>query len=172
MRHAIFVWIALLCASGLPARAADSGHFETAFAEGIWAFGRNDNVSAAEQFQEASRLRPDYGFSLYLLGLSHLRLGMPKEAAEEIAASLAAKEPPPVERSRLLADLGAAQLAAGTSRRRSARWRRRFPSGRPTPSPSTPTPGPSSWPAVWRRPRRRSPRRSVSIPSSLRTICR
>jgi tetratricopeptide (TPR) repeat protein len=113
MRNLLFVCIALLCASDVTARAADPGHFEVAFADGIWAFGRNDNVSAVEHFQEAARLRPDYGFSLYLLGLSHLRLGMAREAAQEIAASLAAKEPPPVERSRVLADLGAAQLAAG-----------------------------------------------------------
>lgn len=113
MRNLLFVCIALLCASDVPARAADPGHFEVAFADGIWSFGRNDNVSAVEHFQEAARLRPDYGFSLYLLGLSHLRLGMAREAAQEIAASLAAKEPPPVERSRVLADLGAAQLAAG-----------------------------------------------------------
>jgi tetratricopeptide (TPR) repeat protein len=113
MRISIFVGIALLFASEVPAGGADLTLFEVAFADGIWSFGRNDNVSAVEHFQEAVRLGPEYGFALYLLGLSHLRLGMAREAAQEIAASLEAKEPPPVERSRILVDLGAAQLAAG-----------------------------------------------------------
>ncbi len=94
------------------AAAGDSKTFEQIFSDGIWAFSQHDQVKAVEYFQEAARLRPDYGFSLYLLGLSHLRLGMAREAVQEIAASLAAKEPPPVDRSRVWVDLGAAQLAA------------------------------------------------------------
>lgn len=116
MRTSIFVWIALLCASEVPVGAADLTLFEVAFADGIWSFSRNDNVSAVEHFQEAVRLGPEYGFAQYMLGLSHLRLGMAREAAQEITASLAAKESPPVEHSRILVDLGAAQLAAGDVR--------------------------------------------------------
>ncbi|HEY4562519.1 MAG TPA: hypothetical protein VIJ36_06045, partial [Thermoanaerobaculia bacterium] len=87
--------------------------FELAFSEGIWAFSQSDPIRARECFQRASDLKPEQGFALYMLGLSHLRLGMAREAVQEIAASLEAKEPPPVERSRVLVDLGAAQLAAG-----------------------------------------------------------
>jgi hypothetical protein len=95
------------------AAASDSETFEQVFADGVWAFSQYDHVRALEYFQKASHLRPEYGFAQYMLGLSYLRLGKAREAAAEIAASLEAKEPPPVERSRVLVDLGAAQLAAG-----------------------------------------------------------
>jgi hypothetical protein len=89
--------------------------FELAFSEGVWAFSQDDPIKAREFFQRASDLKPESGFAHYLLGLSYLRLGMPREAAREIAASLEVEpeERPPVEHSRVLVDLGAAQLAAG-----------------------------------------------------------
>ena len=102
--------------AGVPPCMADeslSSLFEVAFSDGVWAFSQGDAPEAAEHFQEAVRLQPKDGFARYLLGLCSLRLGMAREAAEEIAASLAAEKPPPVERSRVLVDLGAAQLAAG-----------------------------------------------------------
>src|SRR6185295_18803292 len=58
-------------------------------------------------------LEPEDGFPLYLLGLSHLRQGKAPEAVAEIGASLKAGQLPPIEKSWILADLGAAQLAAG-----------------------------------------------------------
>ena len=89
--------------------------FELAFSEGVWAFSQDDPIKAREFFQRACDLKPESGFAHYLLGLSYLRLGMPREAAKEIAASLEVepKERPPVEPSRVLVDLGAAELAAG-----------------------------------------------------------
>jgi hypothetical protein len=106
-------FIVALCLGGLCSAEETLAPFAVAFAEGVWSFSQGDAPEAAEHFQEAVRLRPDYSFAQYMLGLSHLRLGKAPEAAQEIAASLAAKEPPPVERSRVLFDLGAAQLAAG-----------------------------------------------------------
>jgi tetratricopeptide (TPR) repeat protein len=98
---------------GAAAGAQELTLFEIAFAEGIWAFSQGDAPEAVAHFQEALHLRPDDGFARYMLGLSYLGLEMPREAAAEIAASLGAEEPPPVSRSRVLADLGAAQLTAG-----------------------------------------------------------
>lgn len=115
MRRLICCVVGLLWASGLPAWSGEISPFEVAFAEGIWAFSQQDSVSAVEHFEEALRLRPGDGFALYLLGLSHLRLGDAREAEQEIAASLEADPPPPIERSRILVDLGAAELAAGNA---------------------------------------------------------
>jgi tetratricopeptide (TPR) repeat protein len=95
------------------AQEPDPTRFDLAFAEGIWSFSQGSDLDAVEYFAEASRLKPQDGFSRYMLGLSYLRVGKPREAAAEIAASLKAKEPPPVEHSRVLVDLGASQLAAG-----------------------------------------------------------
>src|SRR3982750_2308464 len=103
----------LLPAPGSAADSCAGMTFELAFSEGIWAFSQSDPIRARECFQRASDLQPEQGFARYMLGLSHLRLGMAREAVQEIAASLEAKEPPPVEHSRGLVDLGAAQLAAG-----------------------------------------------------------
>ncbi|HEX5716655.1 MAG TPA: tetratricopeptide repeat protein [Thermoanaerobaculia bacterium] len=100
----------------MAATEAGIGPFEAAFAEGLWAFSQYDHVRAQEYFQEALRHRPGDGLTRYLLGLSYLRVGKPQVALKEIEASLTAASPPPLERSRVLVDLGAAQLATGNAR--------------------------------------------------------
>lgn len=85
---------------------------EIAFTEGLLAFQEGQNEAAAERFAEAGRLNPLEGTSRYWRGLALLRLGRAREAAEEIAASLAARHPPEVKRERVLADLAVARQAA------------------------------------------------------------
>jgi tetratricopeptide (TPR) repeat protein len=106
----------------IPGATADQGRtdFELAFAEGVWAFSQYDYLNALEYFKKAHEKAldnklPEDSFARYMLGLSHLRLGNAQEAVNEIAASLEADPPPPVPRSRILGDLGAAQLAAGNA---------------------------------------------------------
>jgi tetratricopeptide (TPR) repeat protein len=89
-----------------------------AFAEGVWAFSQYDYLNALEYFKKAHEKAldnklPEDSFARYMLGLSYLRLGNAQEAVNEIDASLKADPPPPVPPSRILVDLGAAQLAAG-----------------------------------------------------------
>lgn len=105
--------LALLCMGAVWASAAEVTPFDITFAEGVWAFSQGDAPEAIVSFRKALELRPGDGFTRYLLGLSLLRTGDAEEAAKEIAASLEADPPPPVERSRILADLRNAQLAAG-----------------------------------------------------------
>lgn len=99
----------------LPCAAEDESRtdFELAFAEGVWAFSQSDYVRALEYFRKAHDELPEDSFAHYMLGLSYLRLGKAEEAENAITASLYAKIPPPIPRSRILVDLGAAQLAAG-----------------------------------------------------------
>jgi len=112
MRHSILgpiLSLVLLCAGARCARAAEVTLFDTAFAEGVWFLSQGDAPEAVIQFRRALEQRPGDGFARYLLGLSLLQAGEPAEAAKEIAASLEADPPPPVDRSRILADLQAAQ---------------------------------------------------------------
>lgn len=95
------------------APAVDATPFDITFAEGVWAFSQGDAPEAIVHFRKALKLRPGNGFTHYLLGLSLLRTGDAEEAAKEIAASLEADPPPPVDRDRVLADLRNARLAAG-----------------------------------------------------------
>jgi hypothetical protein len=111
MRNSI-LGLALLCAGAVCASAAEVTLFDTAFAEGVWAFSQGDAPEAVVHFRKALDLRPGDGFAHYLLGLSLLATGEAEEAAKEIAASLEADPPPPVDRNRILADLRAAQLGA------------------------------------------------------------
>jgi len=106
-------WSLVFPAFGL-AQGPDLTRFDLAFAEGIWSFSQGSDLDAVNYFQEASHLRPNDGFSKYMLGLSYMRIGKFREAAAKIEASSAdGVTPPPVEPSRVLVDLGAAQLAAG-----------------------------------------------------------
>ncbi|MES1243546.1 MAG: tetratricopeptide repeat protein [Acidobacteriota bacterium] len=102
--------LVLLSAGAGRAQAAEVTLFDTAFAEGVWFLSQGDAPEAAVQFRRALEHRPGDGFARYLLGLSLLQSGEPAEAAREIAASLEADPPPPVDRSRILADLETARL--------------------------------------------------------------
>ncbi len=82
---------------------------EVALAEGLAAFESGRNEEAAERFAESARFDPDAGEPHYWRGLALLRLGRPREAAGELEASLAARNPPEVDRARVLADLDAAR---------------------------------------------------------------
>ena len=89
---------------------------EIAFAEGVWAFEEGADQVAAEKFQESLRNDPRNGTPRYWLGLALLRLGQGREAVREIQDGLMARLPAQVDSRRALADLGAAQLAAGDAR--------------------------------------------------------
>jgi tetratricopeptide (TPR) repeat protein len=89
---------------------------EIAFAEGVQAFENGADQVAAERFRESLQNDPRNGTPHYWLGLTLLRLGQAREAVQEIQAGLAARQPAQVEPRRALADLGAAQLAAGDAR--------------------------------------------------------
>ena len=102
-------------ASRVPAKAQELTPFEIAFVDGVWAFSQGDGPEAVVHFQKAVEIRPEDSFAHYMLGLSYLRVEQPQQAEKEIAASLKADPPPPVERSRILVDLGAAHLAAGNA---------------------------------------------------------
>jgi tetratricopeptide (TPR) repeat protein len=97
--------------------AAEPGHSlaiaEIAFAEGVLAFEKGADQAAVESFRESLKNDPRNGTPHYWLGLALLRLGQAREAVAEIQAGLAARQPAQVEPRRALADLGAAQLAAG-----------------------------------------------------------
>jgi hypothetical protein len=108
MRHSI-LGLALLCAGAVCAQAAEVTLFDTAMAAGVWSLSQGDAPEAVVQFRRALEQKPGDGFARYLLGLSLLQSGEPGEAAQEIAASLEADPPPPVDRSRILADLAAAR---------------------------------------------------------------
>ncbi|HEX3129714.1 MAG TPA: tetratricopeptide repeat protein [Thermoanaerobaculia bacterium] len=108
MRHSI-LGFALLCVGAIAAQAAEVTLYDTALAEGVWFFSQGDAPEAAVQFRRALEQRPGDGYARYLLGLSLLASGEAEQAAKEIAASLEADPPPPVDRSRILADLQAAQ---------------------------------------------------------------
>ncbi|HEY2291519.1 MAG TPA: hypothetical protein VGM86_12535 [Thermoanaerobaculia bacterium] len=100
--------------------AEEPGHSlamaEIAFAEGVQAFEDGADPVAAERFRESLQNDPRNGTPRYWLGLTLLRLGKAREAVQEIQAGLAAPRPAQVEPRRALADLGAAQLAAGDAR--------------------------------------------------------
>lgn len=133
MRSSI-LGLALLCAGAVCASAAEVTPFDITFAEGVWLFSQGDAPEAVVHFRKALELRPGDGFTRYLLGLSLLAIGEAEEAAKEIAASLEADPPPPVDRNRILADLRAAQLgtenppielpevSAPAARKRKPRW--------------------------------------------------
>jgi tetratricopeptide (TPR) repeat protein len=113
-RIVVLCWLVVaLLAFFREVRADDRISFNAEMAEGLWFLSQYDAFEASQHFERASALRPEDGFSRYLLGLSHLRQGKAREAATEIGASLQARQPPPVKRSRILVDLGAAQLAVG-----------------------------------------------------------
>jgi hypothetical protein len=105
--------LALLFLGAVSLSATEVTPFDITFAEGVWAFSQGDAPEAIVHFRKALELRPGDGFTRYLLGLSLLRTGDAEEAAKEIAASLEAVPPPPVDRDRVLADLRNARLAAG-----------------------------------------------------------
>jgi hypothetical protein len=130
MRYAI-LGLALFCAAAVCAPAAEVTPFDITFAEGVWAYSQGDAPEAVVQLRKALELRPGDGFAHYLLGLSLLQTGEAGEAAKEIAASLEAHPPPPVDRDRVLADLRAAQEGGSppppvhlpeTSRKTTPRW--------------------------------------------------
>jgi hypothetical protein len=133
MRSSI-LGLALLCVGAVCASAAEVTPFDITFAEGVWLFSQGDAPEAIVHFRKALELRPGDGFARYLLGLSLLATGESEEAAKEIAASLEADPPPPVDRNRILADLRAAQLgvenppiempevSASAVRKRKPRW--------------------------------------------------
>jgi tetratricopeptide (TPR) repeat protein len=115
LRLLILCWLTVaLLASSRDVRADTRSPLEAEIAEGLWFLSQDDAFEAAQHFKKASDLKPEDGFPLYLLGLSHLRQGKAPEAIAEIGASLKAGQLPPVEKSWILADLGAAQLAAGS----------------------------------------------------------
>lgn len=89
---------------------------ELAFGEGVWAFEEGADQVAVERFRESLRNDPHNGTTHFWLGLALLRIGQAQEAVAEIRAGLAARPPAQVEPRRALADLGAAQLAAGDAR--------------------------------------------------------
>jgi hypothetical protein len=108
----LWVWAVFsagrLAARTPPPRLAEA---EIAYAEGLAAFHARRWEEAADWLAESERLNPQEGAPRYWRGLALLRLGRAQEAAGEIAASLAARHPPDVERGRLLADLEAARRA-------------------------------------------------------------
>lgn len=94
--------------------AGESGaRAEVAYAWGLKAFHHGDDREAEARFEEAARLDPDHGTAAYMLGITRLRLGDPKGAAEAIEGSLAAARPPSAPRAAVLTSLGEAQLRSG-----------------------------------------------------------
>jgi hypothetical protein len=91
------------------AAQASSAEAEVAFTYGVKAFNHGDVDEAVRLFREAVAADPHDGTARYWLGLALLRQGQHREAAEEIEASLEARRPPRVERSRVEADLRRAQ---------------------------------------------------------------
>src|SRR5947199_8774684 len=85
---------------------------ELALAEGLAAFESGQDKEAADWFAESARFNPDAGEPRYWRGLALLRLGRPREAAEELTASLTARHPAEVDRARVLSDLEAARRAS------------------------------------------------------------
>jgi tetratricopeptide (TPR) repeat protein len=85
---------------------------EVAFAEGLTAFQLGRDEEALEKLTAAVRLDREAGSPRYWRGLVLLRLGRFREAAADFEASLAARRPPEVDRTRVLADLAAARRAA------------------------------------------------------------
>ncbi|MEA2599419.1 MAG: Surface lipoprotein assembly modifier [Acidobacteriota bacterium] len=94
------------------ASAAWRAESEVDLAEGLSALDAGDNAAAVDWLGKAVALAPDEGTPRYWRGLALLRLGRAREAAAEIEASLAAHQPPEVDRERALADLAAARKAS------------------------------------------------------------
>ena len=113
MLSTILVCCCLVAAGASPPQAATTGSAEAAFAYGLRAYNHGEYKEATTRFEEAVAADPEDGTARYWLGLANLKLGNAKAAAEQIEGGLRAKRPPSVERARVLADLGAAQLAAG-----------------------------------------------------------
>jgi tetratricopeptide (TPR) repeat protein len=119
MRRAVPLAVVLLCGFA-PFARADGGapavrrlaEAEIALAEGLAAFESGRNEEAVGWLAESARLNPDEGEPRYWRGLALLQLGRPREAAGELEASLAARHPPEVDRSRVLSDLEAARRAS------------------------------------------------------------
>jgi hypothetical protein len=116
MRRAVPFAVVLLCVLATLSKAkaeAPVGHqlaeSEIALAEGLAAFESGQDREAADWFVESARLNPDAGEPRYWRGLALLRLGRPREAAEELEASLTARRLPEVDRQRVLSDLEAAR---------------------------------------------------------------
>jgi tetratricopeptide (TPR) repeat protein len=109
-------WLALGGAALAETPEAAPGPFELAFAEGVWEYYLGRDLEAERYFREAleaSPAHPRIPLVRYWLGLTYLRQGRGEEALAQLEASLAAAEAPRVTTRRRLADLGAAQLAAG-----------------------------------------------------------
>jgi len=92
-----------------PARAGASADAQVALAYGLKALHAGDGATAVRELEEAARLAPEDGTTLYFLGLARLGTGDAGQAAEAFEAALAAKRPPRVERERIEADLARAR---------------------------------------------------------------
>jgi hypothetical protein len=119
MRRAVSFAVVLLCGCALASRVnaeAAAGHrlaeSEVALAEGLAAFESGQDREAADWLGKSAKLNPDAGNPHYWRGLALLRLGWPREAAAELAASLTARHPPEVDLQRVLSDLEAARRAS------------------------------------------------------------
>jgi tetratricopeptide (TPR) repeat protein len=117
MRRTLPSWLLLLGLATLPsggwaASAPWRAKAEVDLAEGLSALDAGDNAAAVDWFGQAASLAPDEGSARYWRGIALLRLGRAREAAAEIEASLAAHNPPEVDRERVLTDLAAARKAA------------------------------------------------------------
>ena len=113
MLRTVLACCCLIATATTASQAATSGSAEAAFAYGLRAYNHAEYKEAAARFVEAVAADPDDGTARYWLGLAYLKLGNDRAAADQIEAGLRAKRPPSIERARVLADLGAAQLAAG-----------------------------------------------------------
>lgn len=110
----LLLTLAVLSAAPLVAQSG-SAEAEVAFTYGVRAFNHGELDEAVRLFREAVAADPEGGTARYWLGLALLRQGQHREAAEEIEASLEAKRPPAVERSRVEADLRRARAGEAGS---------------------------------------------------------
>lgn len=109
IRLGILVIVAAACLAAPLTAQTSSAEAEVAFAYGVRAWNHGELNEAVRLFREAVAADPHDGTYHYWLGLALLRQGQHREAAEEIEASLEARRPPAVERSRVEADLRRAQ---------------------------------------------------------------
>lgn len=104
-----------LAALSAPAASAEGlADSLVAFAEGAEALEHGDSAAAVDRLREAVRLAPDDGSSHYALGLALLGAGRAADAAAELSAALAARQPPAADRAEVESALALARHAAAS----------------------------------------------------------